>query len=218
MKIKTLTIFILALLLVPGFLCASAWEVWELGGEFGLVVGAGGKEGRILSPGIAATITKTDVNPMMEFGLAYYFGSELAENYKESDVEDYGLGQNKIPEVIADAGKEIRRRLSVVPVTLNFIYTVYDNFYIGGGVGLYNVWYRIEPTDDHRVNPDGKPGDWYSHTPTTNFGFQQIVGMEIFPVSENWKWFVGARSFLTSGSAAGRILGITIGGKVRYTW
>ncbi len=201
-------------------LSASAWENWEPGGELGLALGAGSDEGRILSPGVALTLTKVDINPVMELGLAYYFGSEIGENYTEEDAYGYDLGDQTAPGVIADAGEEVRRRLSVVPFTLNFIYTIYDDFYIGGGVGLYNVWFRKEPLGDWRAypDPDVEKGEIYSHSPTTTFGFQQVAGMEIFPMSDNWSWFIGIRSFLTSGTAAGRILGITVGGKVRYSW
>ena len=217
---KRVLFLFFAFIFTPLLLSASSWDNWELGGELGLALGSGGDEGRILSPGIAATITKTDISPIMEFGLAYYFGSEISSNYSSEDVADYNLGSEREPEIVADADNEIRRRTSVVPLTFNFIYTVHDNFYIGGGIGLYNVWYRKEPLGDWRPypDPDIEKGEMYSHSPTTTLGFQQMVGVEIFPVSENWNWFVGARSFMTSQTAAGRILGITIGAKVRYSW
>jgi hypothetical protein len=90
---------------------------------------------------------------------------------------------------------------------------------VGAGIGLYHVFYKKEPLGDWRVNPDSEPGETVKSPTTTTLGFQQMVGVEVFPMSQKWNWFMGLKTFMTaSGGPSGSLLGVTIGSKVRYTW
>jgi hypothetical protein len=190
-----------------------AWEDWELGGELGLAVAQGGKSGRILSPGLMGTATRIIDDKFLELGLGFMFGSDTEINYNTEDVE---FSDQAVKD---DAGKEVKVKMSVIPMTINFHYTFYRNFYVGAGAGLYHVFYKKEPLGKWRVNPDSEPGEPVKWPTTTALGFQQIVGVEVFPLSENWNWFMGIKTFMTTSAGhAGGLLGITIGGKVRYTW
>lgn len=212
MKFKILFVLIMYYVSV---LNAAKWEEWELGGELGLGVGSAVNSGRILSPAIMVTGTRIVEDRFLELGLGYMFGSDTEINYTEKDAEYY----DDDPTVKAGAEKEVTVRLSVIPMTINFHYHIYESFYIGAGIGLYHVFYSREPLGDWRVNPSSEKGEKVRSRPTTALGFQQMIGMEIFPLSEKWKWFVGIKSFITtSAGVAGSLLGLTIGGKLRYIW
>ncbi len=208
MKILTL----LMIILMSAGITRAAWEDWELGGEFGLGLGRGSKRGCILSPAVKVTGTRKIGDMYIELGLGYMFGSDTEINYT-IDAKYHP------DDVKNDAGKEITVKLNVIPMTINFIYTIYENFYIGAGLGLYHVFYREVPDGNRRVNPNSERGETVSSPVTTAFGFQQMVGMEIFPLRENWKWFIGMKSFVTTDTGkAGRLVGITVGSRIRYIW
>ncbi len=191
---------------------ATAWEDWELGGELGLGVGEGSERGGILSPALMITGTRQIENRSLELGLGYMFGTSQEVNYTEDDLS-YPDART-----LADAGKDVDVKINVIPMTVNFMYTIYDLFYLGAGIGLYHVFYRKEPLGAHKASPDAEPGETVSRPATTAIGFQQKMGMEVFPMSPNWNWFVGIQSFLTTDTPAGSLLGISFGGKVRYSW
>ncbi|MGM0442040.1 MAG: hypothetical protein ACQEQC_06450 [Elusimicrobiota bacterium] len=195
---------------------AASWEDWELGGELGLAVGDAAQSGRLLSPALMITGIREVDSKSLELGLGYMFGSLEEVNYTEEEIE--GDIQSYSQDVLDDAGKNISVKLNVVPMTVNFIYTIYDAFYIGGGIGMYHVFYSKEPLGNHRATPGSEPGETISHPVTTAFGFQQKMGMEVFPMNPNWDWFVGLKSFMTTDTPAGSLLGVTLGGKVRYIW
>lgn len=201
---------------------ASKWEDWELGGELGFAVGSGSKSGRLLSPGAKATLTKLIEKKFMELAIGYMYGSEITENYSKELIDEANFEDNEIDEfnqLISEAEQDVKIRLSVIPMTVNFYYTVFESFYAGGGIGLYHIFYKKEPLGDYRANIDSAPGEIVKSPATTALGFQQMVGIQIFPMSKKWSWFVGAKSFITtSGGPAGSIFGITFGGKVRYSW
>ncbi len=218
--------FIFFLLLVICFYSSSLnaveWKDWELGGELGLGVGSGSKSGKILCPAIMGTATRTLDNKFLELGIGYMFGSQITVNYAEDDIDEayYTEEEEDLKEELKDeAGRDVKIRMSVIPMTVNFSYTIYESFYVGAGVGLYHVFYKREPLGDYRANIDSEKGEIVKSPSTTAMGFQQIVGMEIFPMSEKWSWFVGIKSFLTTaGGKCGGLRGITFGGKVKYTW
>ncbi|NLB35163.1 MAG: hypothetical protein GX817_05030 [Elusimicrobia bacterium] len=203
-------------LLFSAYLPLSAfWEEWELGGELGLSIGAGMKSGRVLSPALMFTGTRQMDERKLELGVGMMFGSKDGTNYNLSDVE---FEWQDVPSVLTDADKKIREKIFIIPTTANLIYDFYESFYIGAGLGLYHVFYTEEPAGPWRVNPSGEPGAKVKSRASTSFGLQQMVGMEIFPLSDNWSWFVGLKSFFIFGHRIGNILGVNIGGKVRYTW
>ncbi|GEM_PF-2610566 len=215
MRKKIIFIFIFLGFFYSAGVYASQWEDWELGGELGLGVGAGNRSGRILSPSLMVTGTRVSDDFMIELGLGYLFGSREEENYRLSGEyeKDYE------PEIWDQQENDVRVRMSVVPMTINFHYVFYENFYVGAGVGLYHLFYSKEPLGHYRAEPDSEPGETVTKPASTALGFQQMVGMEIFPVSPNWNWFVGMKSFVTTPAGpAGTLFGATIGGKVRYTW
>jgi len=203
--------------LVINSLCFSAtWEDWDLGGELGLGVGSGSQSGKVLSPALRVTGTRQIGNKFLELGLGYMFGSEMTVNYTAGELERTDVYDS---DVVADAGQEVKVRMSVIPMTVNFYYPFYQSFYIGAGIGLYHIFYKREPTGDWRVTPDSERGEIVKSPATTALGFQQMVCMRIFPMSPRWHWFVGIKSFVTtSGGAAGSLMGITLGGKLKYTW
>lgn len=207
-----LTFLLVVILTGTNIVHAASWEDWELGGELGLGVGEGSKSGGILSPALMFTGVRELEDKSLELGLGYIFGTSEEENYTKEDLsypED---------EVLADAGKDVAVKINVVPMTVNFMYTIYEQFYIGGGVGLYHVFYKKEPLGNHRATADSEPGETFSRPVTTAMGFQQKMGMEVFPMDPNWNWFVGLKSFVTTDTPAGSLLGVTLGGKVRYSW
>ncbi|MFC2061877.1 hypothetical protein ACFLUV_05125 [Elusimicrobiota bacterium] len=192
---------------------ATNWKDWEIGGELGLGVGSGSKSGRLLCPTPMVTFTRVLDRRFLELGMGYMYGAAIEKNYTEEETEYYEQ------EIIDDAGQDIEVRMSVIPMTVNFFYTIYENFYVGAGVGFYHIFYKEVPLGEYRVNTDSVPGEIVKSPATTALGFQQMVGLEIFPMSEKWNWFAGVKSFLTtSGSRTGGLIGITVGMKVRYTW
>lgn len=213
MNILKLLLPVFLVIVLPPELRGS-WEEWELGGELGLAVGAGTEGGRLLSPGVMVTATKDLEDRRMELGVGFMYGFSEEENYSGLVHYDY----QDSPGIIADEGKDIRTRLMLVPLTVNFLFDFREDFYVGGGVGLYNVFITDEPLGPWRVDPDSNPGETVRRPSTTAFGAQQMVGVEIFPMSPNWNWFVGMKSFVVFRTRLGTIFGSTIGGKVRYTW
>ncbi|MEA3506527.1 MAG: hypothetical protein U9R36_03445, partial [Elusimicrobiota bacterium] len=142
-------------------------------------------------------------------------GTDEITNFDEEDLGPDRNPNDYNPDEIVEA------KLTVVPFTVNFIYTLYENFYVGGGVGLYNVFYKEVPLGDYRVNPgqaEEEKGAEVKSPSSTSLGLQQVVGVEIFPMSENWSWFAGIKSFWIASAPTGSVLGVTIGGKARYSW
>ncbi|MFW6134078.1 MAG: hypothetical protein ACOC5R_00715 [Elusimicrobiota bacterium] len=216
MKNKVWINVLIFLFIIVGLSKSAQWEDWELGGEMGLGVGSGSKSGKILCPSLTITGTRTIDEKFLELGLGYLFGSDTEINYTTEELERTDVYD---PNVRRDVEKEVKIRLSVIPMTFNFHYTIYESFYIGAGIGLYHVFYKKEPLGDWRAEPDSEPGEVVKYPATTVLGFQQMVGMEIFPMSENWNWFVGIKSFVTTSAVeTGGLMGISLGGKVRYTW
>lgn len=210
--------------LCAGYSNAAAWADWELGSEMGLGVGAGSKSGKILCPVVRITGTRVIDIRFVELGVAYMYGSEIVINYPAVDVDEAFFDvdeMDKYDELINEAGMDVKVRMSVIPMTVNFYYTVFEHFYVGGGLGLYHVFYKKEPLGNYRVNPeyDLEKGAIVKSPSTTALGFQQMIGWEIFPMSKKWNWFIGFKSFFTTaGGPSGGLSGITFGGKVRYTW
>ncbi|MFC2091828.1 hypothetical protein ACFLTD_03560 [Elusimicrobiota bacterium] len=201
---------------------SARWEDWNLGSELGLGLGSGGKGGRILCPALMLTATRTIENKWLELSLGYMYGSEITTNYSADDIdpETYAEDEQELYEDLASGiDQDVKIRLSVIPMTVNFYYTIFKSFYVGGGVGLYNIFYKREPLGDHRANIDSEIGEIVKSPSTTAMGFQQVVGVQIFPMSDRWEWFVNLKSFITTeGGASGRLFGVTFGGKVKYIW
>ncbi|MBN2406858.1 MAG: hypothetical protein JXJ19_04095 [Elusimicrobia bacterium] len=209
------TVLFLSIMLLPYLadLEAARWKDWELGGDLGLGYAAGSKSGKILCPAVKATVTKVLDTRMIEIGVGYLYGSETEKNYTVKDAEYYDQ------EIIDAAESDVKVRLSVIPMTVNFFYNIYTHFYVGGGVGFYHVFYKREPLGEYGVAPDSEPGVIEKAPATTALGFQQMAGVEIFPMSDNWSWFAGFQSFFTtSATRTGGMMGLTLGGRVRYSW
>jgi opacity protein-like surface antigen len=205
--------FVVLLVFLVSAAANAAWEDWDLGGELGLGIGAGSEKGKIMSPALTVTGTREEGNKRIELGLGFMYGTDQIENFTKADLGDDRNSAEYRP------GETVDAKLTVMPFTVNILYTIYENFYVGGGVGLYNVFYKEIPGGDYRVNPDSKVGAEVKSPASTALGFQQLAGVEIFPMSPNWSWFVGIKSFLTTSSPqVASILGITIGGKVKYSW
>lgn len=221
-KIKVILFFIVCF--YSGSLNAAAWEDWELGGELGIGTGSGSNSGRILCPLVRITGTRTMGIKFVELGIGYMYGSQIVINYPAEDVDEANFEadeEDDYIELVADAGQDVKVRMSIIPMTVNFYYTIFKHFYVGGGVGMYHVFYKKEPLGNYRVNPeiDSEKGKIVKSPSTTALGFQQLVGVEIFPMSKKWNWFIGLKSFFTTaGGPSGGLMGITFGGKVRYTW
>ena len=80
----------------------------------------------------------------------------------------------------------------------------------------YPLEVRLESYEDII---DSEVGEIVKSPSTTAIGFQQMIGVEIFPMSEKWDWFISLKTFFTTeGGAAGRFYGLTLGGKVIYRW
>jgi len=220
-KKTLLSLFFIALCNITGL--AGKWQDWELGGQLGLGLASASKSGGILCPAIMLTGTRALEGKFMELGMGYYFGSKIEQNYALSDIDEANYAT---PEQIAEynrlvneAGQDVKVRMSVIPMTVDFYYIIYNSFYVGGGAGLYHIFFKREPTGDYRVDIDSQPGEIVKSPSTTAIGFQQIVGVEIFPMSETWDWFISLKTFFTTeGGAAGRLFGLTLGGKVIYRW
>ncbi|MFH1415227.1 MAG: hypothetical protein ABIH89_03980 [Elusimicrobiota bacterium] len=203
--------------------CQSAeWKDWELGGELGLAYGKGGKSGKIMGPGLMVTGVKTIGQKTMEIGMGYFYGSEITINYPKSDIDPDFFDDEEMDlydDLLAGAEQDVKIRISVIPMTVNFLYKVYSSFYVGGGLGLYHVFYKEEPLGDYRANVDSAKGEIVKSPSTTAIGFQGLVGVQVFPMSEKWNWFIGLKPFVTTaGGTSGSLMGITFGGKVRYNW
>ena len=202
---------------------SAKWQDWELGGQLGLGLAAASKSGRLMCPALTITGTKAMEGKFMELGLGYYFGSKIEENYSLADIDEANYATpEEIAEynrLVSEAGQDVKVRMSVIPMTVDFYYVIYNSFYVGGGAGLYHIFFKREPTGDYRANIDSEPGAIVKSPSTTAIGFQQIVGVEIFPMSETWDWFISLKTFFTTeGGAAGRLFGLTLGGKVIYRW
>ncbi len=208
---KKLTVFLV--FMAAATAAGAGWEDWELGGELGFGLGAGSEKGKIMSPALTATATREYGPRMLELGVGVMFGTDQVINFTEDERGEY-----RTPSEYR-SGETVDSKLTIMPFTVNFIYRIYENFYVGGGIGLYNVFYKEVPFGDYRVNPDSKKGAEVKSPSSSVLGFQQLAGVEIFPLSENWNWFVGIKSFLTTfAPQVGSIIGITIGGKVKYSW
>lgn len=201
---------------------AAEWKDWDLGAEAGLGYGSGGESGKILCPATMLTATKTLDNKFLELGMGYMFGSEIVPNYAGSSLDPsfYDVDEQDLyDDLVATADQDVKVRMSVIPMTVNFYYTIWKGLYVGGGLGLYHIFYKKEPLGDYRANLDSKKGEIVKSPTTTAMGFQQMVGYQVFPMSQKWRWYIGLKSFLTTqGGASGRLLGITLGGKVKYSW
>jgi acetoin utilization deacetylase AcuC-like enzyme len=184
-------LIIITLLPVCGF--SARWEDWELGGDLGLGVASGSNSGRILSPVLNLTATRYLDNKFMELAIGYMFGNQIVNNYSSADVDpDYYTEDEQAlyNELKDNAEKEVKVKMSVIPMTVNFNYIIRESFFVGAGVGLYHIFYKREPLGNYRANMDSVAGEIVKSPSTTALGFQQIVGMEIFPMSKNWSWFV----------------------------
>lgn len=214
-------LFIVSVMLpICGF--SATWEDWELGGDLGLGVASGSESGRILSPVLSLTATRYLDNKFMELGIGYMFGSQVVNNYASADIDPDYYTEDETDlynELKNNAEQDVAVKMSIIPMTVNFNYIIRESFFVGAGVGLYHIFYKKEPQGNYRADIDSPAGEIVKSPSTTALGFQQIVGMEIFPMSKNWSWFVGLKSFMTtSGGPSGSIMGINLGGKVRYTW
>ncbi len=219
---RIIILFVCAVFLCVGSMFSAKWEDWELGGEMGLGYGVGSKSGRILCPALMGTATRTIENKFMELGLGYMFGSKIVQNYSAGDIDPAYYTEEEMDvynDLVAGAGQDVKVRMSVIPMTVNFYYRIFTSFYVGGGLGLYHVFYKIEPLGDYRVNIDSQSGEIVKSPTTTAIGFQQMAGMEIFPLSKKWSWFIGLKIFFTTaGGPSGALTGMTFGGKIKYSW
>jgi hypothetical protein len=150
--------FVVLLVFLVSAAANAAWEDWDLGGELGLGIGAGSEKGKIMSPALTVTGTREEGNKRIELGLGFMYGTDQIENFTKADLGDDRNSAEYRP------GETV-------------LYTIYENFYVGGGVGLYNVFYKEIPGGDYRVNPDSKVGAEVKSPASTALGFQQLAGV-----------------------------------------